>query len=243
MGFLTLIFGTMACGKTAELLKIVSKLQEHNSRCHLRDQKEFAVFKPSLETRDAETVITSRSGQSFDEAIAVKNITELGGEILQHKPQVIIIDECQFFEFGKDNDPQKFIKLIRGLLKNGRDVILCGLIQNCYGGEFEILSSLCHEADEIINPHTTCSCGKTASRTQRLQMGYPTPITDPIIVVDDDNSHDLCYSYEPRCKECWEIPDEAHPHLLVFRQNLDKIDQLKVILDNLRESLQPKTAD
>ncbi|OGY44740.1 MAG: hypothetical protein A3B89_01390 [Candidatus Buchananbacteria bacterium RIFCSPHIGHO2_02_FULL_40_13] len=203
MRFLTLIFGTVGSGKTAELLRLVSKLEEHNSRCRLIEKRKFTVFKPVIETRSDQITIISRSGQAFDKVVAVSDINDLVRELDRHNPDIIVIEECQFFEIGAGNEPQAFILLIRKLLESKKQVILCGLIQNCYGGQFEISSSLCPEADEIINPHTTCHCGQVASRSQRLQIGYSTPITDPVFIVDDDSSHNLGYSYEPRCNNCW----------------------------------------
>lgn len=228
MRFLTLIFGTMGSGKTAELLLIINKLQENNSRLPIGSKLRFMVFKPIIETRSDKTTIVSRNGQRFDDVIAVSNLLELAPEISKNAPDVIIIDECQFFETGIGNDPWHFTELIRELLTAGKRVILCGLIQNCYGGKFEILSSLCPEADEILNPHTTCSCcDNIASRSQRLQIGYPTPITDPIFLVDDFDNHYLGYSYEPRCNDCWELPIEPHPNLVIFRNTPNKISDLK----------------
>lgn len=222
MRFLTLIFGTVGSGKTAELLRMVSKLQEHNSRSRSTAKLKFTVFKPAMETRSQETTIVSRSGQAFHNVVAVKNIGDLINKINDENPDIIIIDECQFFEIGENNNTQTFIELVMELLEAKKQVILCGLIQNCYGGKFDILTNLCPEADEIINPHTTCSCGKVASRSQRLQIGYPTPITDPVFIVDDSDNHNLGYSYEPRCNDCFELPKEAHPNLIIFRQAINQ---------------------
>lgn len=226
MRFLTLIFGTIGSGKTAEFLRIIGKLQENNSRLPIGSKLRFMVAKPVLETRSGKTTIVSRNGQRFDDVIAVSNLRELALEIYKTDLDVIMIDECQFFETGIGNDSWHFTELIRELLTAGKRVILCGLIQNCYGGKFEILSSLCPEADEILNPHTTCNCGQIASRSQRLQNGYPTPITDPVFLVDDSSNHDMGYSYEPRCNDCWELPENPHPNLVIFRNTLEKIRDL-----------------
>lgn len=227
MRYLTLIFGTVGSGKTGELLKIISRLNEHNSRCRPSERKKFLVFKPAMDTRNKPQTLASRSGHIFHQATAISDASHLLEEIKQNKPDIIIIDECQFFE-TELNNPQYFIWLVKELLDTDqKQVILCGLIQNCHGEKFEILSSLCHEADEIINPHTTCRCGQVASRSQRLQMGYPTPITDPVFLVDDTTSQELGYSYEPRCNNCWELPNEIHPHLAAFRQIVAENQALK----------------
>lgn len=227
MRFLTLIFGTVGSGKTAELLKIISKLQEHNSRCSSTNQKKFTVFKPLSETRSPQTTIVSRNGQVFDQVVAVRDTKDLVIKITTENPDIIIIEECQFFEIGQGNNSQAFTILINELLNSNKQVILCGLIQDCYGHKFDILSSLCYTADEIINPHTICNCGQVASRSQRLQIGYPTPISDPIIIIDDLLNHNLGYSYEPRCNDCWELPEIAHPNLETFRNLLVENQKLK----------------
>ncbi|PJE58550.1 MAG: hypothetical protein COU81_00105 [Candidatus Portnoybacteria bacterium CG10_big_fil_rev_8_21_14_0_10_36_7] len=226
MRFLTLIFGTVGSGKTAEMFKIINKLQEHNLRCQPAQFKKFVVFKPITETRSDQTTIISRTGQTFNQVIAVNNTQNLKLEIAKYPNHIIIIEECQLFEINSD-DIQAFVALIKELLKQNRQIILGGLIQNSHGQKFDILSSLCSEADEIINPHTTCNCGQIASRSQRLQMGYPTPITDPIFLVDNSFSHDLGYSYEPRCNDCFELPLEPHPNLKTFRSILAEIKDLK----------------
>ncbi|MCL5795732.1 MAG: hypothetical protein M1338_05270 [Patescibacteria group bacterium] len=234
MRFLTLIFGTMGSGKTAELFKIINKFQEHNSRCRPAEKKNFLVFKPTVETRSAQETIVSRHGQSLNDVIAVSSLEQLAAEITVRQPEIVIIDECQFFEIGQRSNYLIFIQFIDKLLAENKQVILCGLIQDCYGGQFKILSYLCAEADEIINPHTTCRCGQIASRSQRLQMGYPTPISDPVFVVDDSSSHNLGYSYEPRCNNCWEVPSEPHPNLMAFRQVLSEQAKLKAELKKLQ---------
>ncbi|MDO8669355.1 MAG: hypothetical protein Q7K65_03615 [Candidatus Buchananbacteria bacterium] len=224
MRFLTLIFGTVGSGKTAELLKIISKIQEHNSRSHANGKLKFKVFKPEMETRSESEIIASRNGQTFKEATPVKTVRDLSRQLVEN-PDIVIIDECQFFETGPGNSPRAFTALVSELLVTDKKVIICGLIQNCYGGKFEILSSLCPLADEIINPHTTCACGQVASRSQRLQIGYPTPLSDPIFVVDNSANHDLGYSYEPRCNDCFELPEQAHPNLLLFRKAIGQIKE------------------
>jgi len=59
-------------------------------------------------------------------------------------------------------------------------------------------------------------------RSQRLQFGHPTPITDPIFLVDDKDNRNLGYSYEPRCNERWQVPQEPDPELITLRNSINK---------------------
>ncbi|MBR3321269.1 MAG: thymidine kinase, partial [Exiguobacterium sp.] len=49
------------------------------------------------------------------------------------------------------------------------------------------------------------SCGAPASRTQRLIDGQPARYEDPVILVGASES------YEPRCRNCHDVPNKPHP--------------------------------
>ena len=237
MGSLTLIFGTVASGKTAEFLRLINKIRYYNNHVIKEtERKKLMVFKPTVETRDNNNIIRSRNGESFDQVVAVSDLRVLAGEINFNDPDIIMIDECQFFETGQGNDAEAFVLLINELLKNGKHIALSGLIEDCYGGQFKIFSTLLPSADKIITPYTNCRCGRKALHSQRLQMGYPTPITDPIFLVDDQSNQSLGYSYEPRCDMCWRRPDTPHPNLVMFRQLLQENRELKAELARLQNN-------
>jgi len=100
------------------------------------------VFKPASETHNNNHIISSRNVQSFDQVVAVPNLQALAGQIALNQPDIIMIDECQFFEIGANNDAGVFVLMIKELLTENKHIAISGLLEDCYGGQFKILNTL-----------------------------------------------------------------------------------------------------
>lgn len=85
-----LIVGTMNASKSAQLLMKAYNLE--------RQGKKILVFKPEIDTRDGEYVI-SRALTSKRKAIVIPKDAKgaIKKEVSKHRPNVIFVDELQFF--------------------------------------------------------------------------------------------------------------------------------------------------
>jgi thymidine kinase len=184
-GSLIVITGSMFSGKTEELIRRVRRaLYAHRSA---------QVFKHTIDTRSENTEIRSHNGVLHD-ALAVSTSEELLGKV-EETTNVVAIEEAQFFDEG-------IIEVCRRLADAGNEVIAAGLDMDFRGEPFGPMPRLLAEADEVVKLRAICaSCGREASRSQRLIDGRPAPVSAPTILIGAEES------YQARCRHCHEVPE------------------------------------
>ena len=184
-GSLEVITGSMFSGKTDELIRRLR-------RATIARQK-VQVFKPRLDDRFHEEMVTSHAGGQF-EASPIEKAEAIPSEI-DGDTTVVAIDEAQFFD-------EMLLKVCQDMADEGRRVIVAGLDTDFRGNPFGPVPSLMATAERVDKLHAICMvCGQQANRTQRLIDNAPARASDPIIVV---GASEL---YEARCREHHEVPE------------------------------------
>ena len=184
-GRVEVICGSMFCGKTEELIRRVR-------RATIAKQK-VQLFKPRIDNRYSEELVTSHSGQ-FEKAEVIDQSREIIS-FLKTDTSVIAIDEVQFL----DSD---IISVVNYLASKGLRVIVAGLDLDFRAEPFGGMPELMSCAEDVTKLHAICTiCGEDACRTQRLVNGQPASYNDPIVLL---GAHE---TYEARCRLHHLIPD------------------------------------
>lgn len=180
-GWVEVICGSMFSGKSEELIRRVR--QATYGRMSVK------VFKPALDNRYEKDAVVSHNGSAI-----VAHPVQSSQQILeqveneQESPQIVAIDEVQFFDDG-------IIDVVNRLAAKGIRVILAGLDTDFRGEPFGSMPTLMALSESVTKLNAICPiCGAPASRTQRLINGKPASYYDPIILVGASES------YEPRCR-------------------------------------------
>jgi thymidine kinase len=176
-GHIEVIVGPMFSGKSEELIRRVN-------RAVIAKQK-VQVFKPAIDNRYDAVAVASHNGRTW-EARAVNGVDEIR-ERLEPETQVVAIDEGQFLS-------EDLVQLALDLADEGKRVIVAGLDLDFRGEPFGPMPSLLAHAEMVDKLTAICSCGRAATRTQRLIGGHPAHYDDPVILVG------AAESYEPRCR-------------------------------------------
>lgn len=180
-GWIEVVVGPMFSGKSEELIRRVKRALIAHQR--------VLVFKPRLDDRYHASDVVSHDGKRT-EALAVRNSQEIGPYLTTQLPQVVAVDEAQFFDAG-------LIPLVLQLAQQGVRVIVAGLDMDFRGEPFGLMPELLSRADYVEKLTAVCPrCGAPASRTQRLVNGAPARFDDPVILVGASEA------YEPRCRKC-----------------------------------------
>lgn len=183
-GRVEVITGSMFSGKSEELIRRLR-------RAEIAQQK-IQVFKPSIDTRFAESKVTSHAGTQF-EATPIKSAADLL-PLLDADTTVVAIDEAQFF------DPE-ISSIVQDLAGRGLRVLVAGLDTDFRGEPFGPMPVLMAQAERVDKVNAICMvCGNQASRTQRLIDGAPAHHDEPVVVV---GASEL---YEARCRQHHEVP-------------------------------------
>jgi thymidine kinase len=177
----------MFSGKTQALMaRLQSKKRAH---------KNVLVVKPALDNRyDSvdEIVVKQKTEQKFEKhasmaAYAIKDVAELVALVREIKPDVIGVDEAQFF--GED-----FSGVLAGMAKDV-DVYVAGLDLDAWARPFGPMPQLLAVADRVEKFTANCfQCGQDARFTQKIGGS-----AGRIEVGADD-------LYEARCGVCWTPP-------------------------------------
>lgn len=174
-GTLTVIAGCMFAGKTSMLIQIARQTQA-------------TVFKPSFDTRYAETECVSHDGECVP-AHAISSIHDIAN-VGSAGPYCI--DEIQFMT--GDRYEGDFVKDVTILLDHGVDIYAFGLDLSATGEPFDITARLLALADNVSKIASTCFvCNGKATKT--LKTGGH----DDIIEL---GANDI---YEARCNAHWTI--------------------------------------
>ncbi len=191
-GWITLLCGPMASGKTEELIRLLRRAEIAGRRVLVLDH--------AIDTRAGHDRIESRSGVAFPSR-AVPDSAAIPAVVAEIDPHVIGIEEAEFFDDG-------IVDVVDRLANEGRQVILTGLDRDFRGWPFGPMPRLLTVADEVVKLTAICVvCKGVATRTQRLINGRPAPADSPTIVVGGLNdATGKAESYEARCRNCHEVP-------------------------------------
>lgn len=176
-GWIEVICGPMFSGKTEELIKKLDKIKYA--------KKNFIVFKPMIDTRSKEQII-SRHNKAIP-AIEINKASEIL-EYLNHNNKnykVIAIDEVQFMD--KD-----IVKVVKILAKKKYHVILTGLDKNFKAEPFGSMGELLAIADNVQKLIALCNvCGSPATFTYRISKNND----NEVLVGDIDTYEARCYEH------------------------------------------------
>ena len=183
-GWVEVVCGSMFSGKTEELIRRVRRAQ-------IARQK-VQVFKPVIDNRYGVQKITSHNGL-YVEALPVES-AEAILDLVEPDTTVVALDEIQFFDW-------QIAHVCSELAERGVRVIAAGLDMDFRGEPFGPMPVLMAEAEMVDKLQAICvSCGRPASRTQRLIDGKPASYDDPVILVGASEV------YEARCRHCHQVP-------------------------------------
>jgi len=184
---ITVYTGPMFSGKTQALMaRLQSKQRAH---------KNVLVVKPALDNRYdsvAEIVVKQKTAQRFEKhasmaAYPIKNAAQLIDLIAEISPDVIGIDEAQFFS-------DEFTGALAGI-GGGVDIYIAGLDLDAWAKPFGPMPQLLAIADRVEKFMANCfQCGQDARFTQKIGGSG-----GRIEVGADD-------LYEARCGACWTPP-------------------------------------
>jgi len=183
-GIVEVITGSMFCGKSDELIRRLR-------RASIAKQ-EVLVFKPAIDTRYAESKVTSHAGGEY-EAILIEKAADIRANI-EKDTTVVGIDEAQFLD-------KEIVAIANYLADEGIRVIISGLDTDFRGEPFGAMPTLTAQAERVDKLHAICMvCANPASRTQRLVDGKPAHYNDPVVIVG------AAELYEARCRLHHEVP-------------------------------------
>ena len=185
-GELTTITGPMYAGKTANLILYVKFAREQRIK--------YLAFKHTFDTR-TENTLKSRAYAEEIPCISTSSAEYILLKVLQEEPEVVFIDEVQFYS-------NKLINVIDTMIKAKINVVVSGLDTNFRRESFgTTITQLVQRSKNKIKLQSRCNlCNcHNAEYTQRLVNGMPALSSDPDIIIDDDKS---LVTYEPRCKNC-----------------------------------------
>lgn len=178
IGWSELIFGSMYCGKSEELIRRLKRVE-------FAGQK-FVLFKPAIDDRYEITKVLTHEGNKAKktivnllkkyhnepqlnslvrlimdnlagslDAIPVTNASDIL-ELVTDDIQVVGIDEVQFFN-------EELIYVVKKLNSNGKRVILAGLDLYASGEPFGIVKDLACISKYVDKLHAVCvDCGGDA---------------------------------------------------------------------------------
>lgn len=185
-GWIEVICGSMFAGKTEELIRRIKRIDYA--------KKEVQVFRPKIDNRYSDTEVVSHSNYRYTANIIV-NASEIMDYVTE-TTYAVAIDEAQFFD-------ETLIQVCEYLADHGIRVIVAGLDKDFRGEVFGIMGELVVKAEYVEKLAAICnSCGKPATRTQRLIDGKPANYNDPIVLVGASEA------YEPRCRHCHDVVDK-----------------------------------
>lgn len=178
-------YGAMGSSKTAQALITKFNYEERNMSVWL--------IKPAIDTRDGRSVIKSRIGlaDTAESILPDTNILERFESFLPKKVDVVIADECQFFEKTQ-------IDQLRTIVDDYGVPVLCfGLRTDFLTHLFPGSHRLFELADSISEIKTICDCGTKASVNARIDAsGNIITTGDQVFLGGND-------SYIAMCFKCW----------------------------------------
>jgi thymidine kinase len=178
-------YGAMGSSKTAQVLITKFNYEERNMSVWL--------IKPSTDTRDGASVIRSRIGITglADNIFPETDILKAFQAFQPRRIDVIIADECQFFE-------EAHIDQLRTVVDDYNVPVLCfGLRTDFLTHLFPGSRRLFELADSISEIKTICECGVKASVNARVDAaGKVITLGEQVFLGGND-------SYIAMCFKCW----------------------------------------
>ncbi len=179
-GIIELICGCMFSGKTTAVLKELKNEPADN----------ILVLKHNKDDRYSKARIMTHDGDGRD-ALAVTCSEEILDTVCD-ATEVVVIDEGHFYDDGLPD-------VCKTLASRGKRVIIAALDLDMWGLQFPVIERIKELAGVVRVQQSICAaCGKPATHTHRK-----TPIVGTHIVGG-------AADFEPRCKDCWSPPKEAH---------------------------------
>lgn len=178
-----LIVGTMNASKSAQLLMKAYNLE--------RQGKKILVFKPEIDTRDGEYVI-SRALPSKRKAIVIpkKAKGKMINEVLNNRPNVIFVDELQFFTV------EQIEELAEISLNFDVDIYAYGLLIAYNGRMFEATKRAIECGFRLVVIDMQCeNCRNDATHHLLYINGE--------VITDGDGIHVGDQEYKSVCYECY----------------------------------------
>lgn len=176
-GWIEVICGSMFSGKTEELIRRLRRAEFARQRVE--------IFKPSVDTRYAETEVVSHDSTAIRSTPvpSSSNLLLLAGDI-----EVVGIDEAQFFDEGLP-------AVCAQLASQGIRVIAAGLDMDFLGRPFGPMPQLMSVAEYVTKVHAICMrCGGLANFSHRIGAS-----AELVVLGEKD-------VYQPLCRACF---DEA----------------------------------
>ncbi len=178
-GWIEVICGSMFSGKTEELIRRVKRVKYANQN--------VIIVKPAADTRYHEEDVISH-----DENVINAKAMESSKDILKlldriEKPDVIAIDEAQFFD-------EDLPEVCEQIVLKGIRIIIAGLDMDYLGKPFGSMPALLAKAEYITKLHAICPrCGNLATHSYRMTNEKGT-----VLIGEKDK-------YEPRCRVCYNM--------------------------------------
>lgn len=191
MSKLRFFYGTMASAKSLKLLTTAYNFEEKGLR--------FIVIKPARDTRDGESVISSRIGLKRDCVIIQEDINifkaiEEYNNVLKanlDKLEWILVDECQFLTEEQVNQLAKIVD------EMDIEVMCFGLRTDFQSHLFIGSKRLMELADEIEEVKSRCECGRKTSINARFDENGNLILEGEQILIGGNDK------YKPLCRKCW----------------------------------------
>jgi thymidine kinase len=179
-GSIEVVCGSMFSGKTEELIRRLNRAKIARLKVE--------IFSPKADIRFAENALVSHNANSIP-STPVENASSI--LLLGSDVHVIGIDEAQFFD---DELPD----VCNTLANKGVRVIVAGLDMDFKGRPFGPLPAIMAMAESVTKLHAVCvRCGNPALYSYRL-----VPSDSKFLLGEKE-------SYEPRCRVCYNLPDEG----------------------------------
>jgi thymidine kinase len=190
-GHVEVIAGPMYSGKTEELMRRLKR--------EVIAGKRVMVFKPDIDDRYATEEIVTHEGESMHaNSIPCSNSKHIL-EMVHPSVDAVGIDEGQFFDAG-------IIEVVEKLANAGKRVIVSGVDMDYRCLPFEPMNHLLSIAEIVDKLTAICfSCGRPATKIQRLTNGRLSIWDEPTVVVGSNISGQK-HQYEARCRKCYKTP-------------------------------------
>lgn len=174
-------YGAMGGGKTLDCIRTYYNYQE----------KGLVVrsYKPELDTRDSECVISSRTGDRIQSDWIKQDdkIYELFKEFNRDNTDVVLIDEAQFLTAEQIQDLKDFA------IDLDIPIICYGLTTDFRSYLFEGSKRLMELADSKEEIKSVCWCGKLATQNARIIDGEVVKEGEVVQVGGNESYTPLCY--------------------------------------------------
>ncbi|MDL2206606.1 thymidine kinase [Eubacteriales bacterium OttesenSCG-928-N13] len=171
-------YGAMGSSKTANAIMVRYNYQERGQHA--------LMVKPSVEQRDGDCQVNSRSGLKCPCVYMEQLTDEL---VLKH--DCVIVDEAQFLS---QEQVRQLVHIVDDLNK---PVIAYGLRADFRGELFPGSAALLAWADTIEEVKTVCWCGRKATFNTRIQDGVVVKQGEQVMLGGNE-------SYTSLCRKHWE---------------------------------------